>query len=123
MENYTIEEIWDMDAGRVTCGDDDLRRLVSMALAKVPMTVADRIMEECIFIMPITAEKAAYLPEDQIRGKCLIACPESMLEEHEEAIKTLLHEVAHHYLGNGVVCPKNSPRNRRGKLTRKLRNG
>ncbi len=35
-----------------------------------------------------------------IKGKCLIACPESILEEHEEAINTLLHEVAHHYLGH-----------------------
>lgn len=96
---HSIEEIWEMDGGITTLNNDHLRLLLSEALSKTSMAVAEKAMEECIFLMVTATERGSYFPQNSpIKGKTLIAFPESILEEErEEAIRTVLHEVAHHY--------------------------
>ena len=42
-EKYSPEEIWQMDAETWTMGNDELRRLIAMALSKVPSSIVDKV--------------------------------------------------------------------------------
>ncbi len=47
-DRYTFDDIWYMDGGVLTCGNNELRALVSRALSRVPKDVVDRVMEDVI---------------------------------------------------------------------------
>ena len=108
MKRYSPQDVWYADAGVFTLGDTDLRGLVSHALAKIPATIADRILDECLMLMPVSREKGSYIPAELLRDKALIAFAETLLDrELSEALWTILHEAAHHILGHRspVNCP------------------
>jgi SprT-like family len=98
--NYTPEAVWEADAGILTLGENELRELVSFALCKVPKRVADKVFKGCIFVMAKFEWGAGtYIPKELLRGKCVIALSERLMDEpREAAIHTILHEVAHFYL-------------------------
>ncbi|TET47492.1 hypothetical protein E3J62_01290 [candidate division TA06 bacterium] len=99
-DHYAAEEIWYADAGVVT-RDNDLRHLISRVLQKVPKEVVDKLMDQCLILMPRTEEKGVFLSQKELVGKSIIAFPESLLEEPEaEREQTVLHEVAHFWLGH-----------------------
>lgn len=97
---YTPEEVWQADGGILTLGEDELRELVSIALSRVPKAVADRVFKGCIFVMAKFEWGAGtYIPKQLLRGKCVIALSEKLMDEdRESAVRTILHEVAHFYL-------------------------
>ena len=101
MERYTVEEIWDMDGGMSTAGNDRLRHSVACALSKVPKTIVDYVFERCIFLMPIYEERGCFVPKKVIRDKSIIMLSERLDEKEME--RTILHEVAHSYLGHRSV--------------------
>lgn len=98
--NYTPEEVWEADGGILTLGEAELRGLVALALSRVPRRVADRVFEGCIFVMAKFEWGAGtYVPEQLLRGKCVIALSEKLMDEDQKsAVRTILHEVAHFYL-------------------------
>jgi len=90
-----------MDVGIFTLGNDELRALVSLAFAKIPSDVVDRVMDECLMAMPLTRGKGSYIPKSLVAGKALILFPETLLREaRETAERTILHETAHHILNH-----------------------
>lgn len=100
VERYTEEEIWYMDAGVLTLGNDKLRGLIANALSKVPKVVADRVSKDCFILMPMYDYEFGYhISKSLLQNKCIIAFPEKLLEKDEKSIiHTVLHEIAHHYL-------------------------
>ncbi len=97
----TPEEIHYDDAGVFTLGDDQLRALVSRALSRIPADVVEDLMDNCLMVMPLEAEKGTYLSKELLEGKGLIAFPEALLSwEYDEAEFTILHEVAHYVLNH-----------------------
>jgi Zn-dependent peptidase ImmA (M78 family) len=88
-----------MDGGPFTLGYDELRALTSQALAHAPKEVVDYTMDHVVMIMPLSAEKGAYIPKALFRDKDIIVFPETLLKvPEEEAYFTILHEVAHLWL-------------------------
>jgi hypothetical protein len=100
--NYTPEEVWEADGGILTLGEDELRGLVSVALSKVPKRVANKVFKGCIFVMAKFEWGAGtYIPKELLEGKCVIALSERLMDEdRKSAVRTVLHEVAHFYLGH-----------------------
>jgi len=100
--NYTPEEVWEADGGILTLGEDELRGLVSVALSKVPKRVANRVFKGCVFVMAKFEWGAGtYIPKELLEGKCVIALSERLMDEdRKSAVRTVLHEVAHFYLGH-----------------------
>ena len=96
-ERYTLEEMWYDDAGAFTFDNDELRGLVAEALTKVPMRIADIVHKKCRFFMDDNS--CYYIPAKQIWGKALIYLSKAYIDsiEREEAVKTILHEIAHFY--------------------------
>lgn len=98
-KGFTHEEIWYMDAGIFTLGDDNLRRIVCGIYAKIPIQVVNETMDNCLMVMPLAAEKGCFLPEELLKGKNLILLPEALFDEKPEDIEhTILHETAHFIL-------------------------
>ena len=100
--NYAPQEIWEADGGILTLGEDELRGLVSVALSKVPKRVANKVFKNCIFVMAKFEWGAGtYIPKEILEGKCVIALSERLMDEdRKSAVRTVLHEVAHFYLGH-----------------------
>ena len=101
-ERYSAEEIWYENAGVVTIGNDELRGLLARVLSIVPKNVADRVLKEWLFLMPMfDYENGFFLPKKLLQEKGVIAFPEKLLEKDEKSIvHTVLHEIAHFYLGH-----------------------
>jgi len=98
-KRYTSEEIWYNDAGIVSLDNDKVRSLIARLLSKVPKDVADKVLEECLFIMPMFDEIGFHLPKNILQNKCVIAFSESLLKEDDKNIVHIgLHEIAHFYL-------------------------
>ena len=99
---YTPQEVWQADGGIMTLGEDELRGLVSNALAKLPRRVADRVFKGCLFVMAkYEWGRGTYIPKVLLRNKCVIALSERLMDEDQaSAERTILHEVAHFYLGH-----------------------
>ena len=99
-ERYTSEEIWYEDAGVVTVGITQARRLIARVLSKIPKEITKRVLDECLILIPmIDYELGFFLPKKLLQDKCVIAFPESLLMEDEKRIEhTVLHEIAHFYL-------------------------
>ncbi len=97
---YTPEEVWQADGGILTLGENELRDLVSVALSKVPKSVANKVFKGCIFVMAKFEWGAGtYIPKELLEGKCVIALSEKLMDEDQKsAVRTILHEVAHFYL-------------------------
>jgi SprT-like family len=97
---YTPREVWEADGGILTLGEDELRDLVSVALSKVPKSVANKVFKGCIFVMAKFEWGAGtYIPKELLKGKCVIALSEKIMDEdRNSAMRTVLHEVAHFYL-------------------------
>lgn len=96
MSTYTADEVWDEDGGKATLGNDELRRLVALSLARVPAEVTDDVLEKVLFLMPRWSERGFFLPAELINERHIIGLSENLLDEEDEiAIETLLHEVAH----------------------------
>ena len=100
--NYTPREVWEADGGILTLGEDELRGLISAALSKVPKRVANKVFKGCIFVMAKFEWGAGtYIPREILEGKCVIALSERLMDEdRKSAVRTVLHEVAHFYLGH-----------------------
>jgi len=99
-ERYTPAQVHYMDAGVVTMGDDDLRYIISDVLAKVPAAVVDRVMDGCRFLMPRIQGKGTFIPAALLEGLDVILLPEGLLDDPDEMETTILHEVAHFWLGH-----------------------
>jgi hypothetical protein len=101
-ERYTPEEIWRADGGILTLGEDELRGLVSVALAKVPKKVANKVFTGCLFVMAkYEWGRGTFIPKELLKNKCVIALSERLMDkDRESAERTILHEVAHFYLGH-----------------------
>lgn len=106
---YTPEQVWYEDGGVVTLNSDRLRRAMSRALSKIPASVADYILKNCLLLMIEPEEGGTFLPNRLIRHSHLLAFPHSLLDQSEEEIdRTILHEVAHCWLGHrwGLELPQ-----------------
>ena len=101
-DRYSFEQLWHLDGGTLTVDDDDARRLVAKALSYVPADVADRIVDECCFVMPRAAAKGFVAPRQITDGRTIIGLSEVILGNERDALLTVLHEVAHHYLGHKI---------------------
>jgi len=101
-KRYTPEEVWRADGGILTLGEDELRALVSLALSRVPQRVTDRVLKGCLFVMAkYEWGRATFIPKELLRNKCVIALSEKLLDEDSDSAQhTVLHEVAHFYLGH-----------------------
>jgi len=92
-----------MDGGTLTLGDDEARALVAKALSCVPADVADKVVDECCFVMPRAAQKGFVVPRELTDCRTIIGLHDSIVDDPEHvAVFTVLHEVAHHYLGHKV---------------------
>lgn len=101
VNHYTMEEVFNLDAGIVTLGVDTLRNLLANTLVRIPAEVVDRVFEKCIFLMPERMEQGCFIPNRVITGRDIIMFPEDILERSEkEQIQTILHEIAHFSLGH-----------------------
>jgi hypothetical protein len=99
-------DVWYLDGGMTTLDNDQLRYPVSQALSQVPAEVAEQVMGGCLCIMPTAEQKGLYVPEENIRGKSIIALPETLLAMNESEINwTILHEVAHFVLNHKMLQP------------------
>jgi hypothetical protein len=100
-EKYTVEEIWYKNGGYLTLDNEQLRGLVALALSKVPKKIADRVVEECIFLMPSPEMMGFFLSKRVQEGRNAIVLSEKLLEEDQkDTILTILHEVGHFYLNH-----------------------
>ena len=100
-EKYSAEEIWDMDAGTWTLGNDDLRGLIAVALSQIPSDVVDDVYKQCIFHSLSEEAKGEILSPKIIYNSYFINIHSKVLYGNQEkAIEVLLHEVAHYHLGH-----------------------
>lgn len=100
-EKYTVEEITDQNCGCVLPGTKKLLDPHTLALSKVPKEIADRVLEECLFLMPNPGMGGFRVSKRLLQGKDVIVLSEKLLEEDQKYIVlTILHEVAHFYLNH-----------------------
>ncbi len=101
-DRYTPEQEWDKDTGMVTLDNDELRKEVAVALSKIPMSIADCVLDEVRFIMPMSNYEHGFIcPKGMLNDKALIGFPEKLLEQESTArLHIVLHEVAHFYLNH-----------------------
>jgi hypothetical protein len=98
---YTKEEIFYMDSGVTSFGNDRLRYLLADTLTNVPKDVVDDVFEKCLFLVVESEEGGYFIPKSLLENSNLIAFPETLFNrEPEEQIHTVLHEVAHFILGH-----------------------
>jgi hypothetical protein len=77
-----------------------VRTNFSVALSEVLNRVANKVFKGCIFVMAKFEWGAgAYIPKELLEGKCVIAL-RLMDEDKQSVVRTVLHEVAHFYLGH-----------------------
>ena len=97
---YSAEEIWEMDTGPWTLGNDDLMRLVAVALSQIPSDIVDNVYENCKFHSLSEDAKGEILSPKIISNSYFINIHSKVLYgNQEEAVEVLLHEVAHYHLG------------------------
>ena len=100
-EKYSAEEIWDMDAGTWTLGNDDLRSLIAVALSQIPSDIVDDVYKNCKFHSLSEDAKGEILSPKIISNYYFINIHSKVLYgNQEEAVEVLLHEVAHYHLGH-----------------------
>ena len=100
-KKYTFEEIWYNDCGCYTMSNEQLRDLVALALSKVPKEIADRVFEECLFLMLTPGEMGLFLSKKLRQGCDVIVLSEKLLEKDEkDKALIILHEVGHFYLNH-----------------------
>ena len=102
MERCTFDELWYMDAGVTTLDDDNARRLLCEALTHVPTEVADKIIENCLVLIPQQSSEGGYVISPKLSvGRTIMAFPKSILTQspRSDAVFTVLHEVTHVWLG------------------------
>ena len=101
ISRYSAEEILDMDAGTWTLGNDDLMRLVAVALSQIPSDIVDNVYENCKFHSLSEDAKGEILSPKIISNSYFINIHSKVLYgNQEEAVEVLLHEVAHYHLGH-----------------------
>jgi len=103
-DRYTFDEIWYMDGGVLTCGDDDLRVLVAKALSRIPRDVVDRVIDDVLFI---PGHKSFIINKEFLRRqlmkddgdvRAIIVISGDAIRKRD--IRDVLHEVAHYWLGH-----------------------
>ena len=100
-EKYTVEEILDKSAGSVLPENNQLRDPVALALSKVPKKIANRVLEECLFLMPSPGMMGFRISKKLLQGSNAIVLSEKLLEKDQKYIVlTILHEVGHFYLNH-----------------------
>lgn len=100
-EKYTVEEIWYKDGGYKTMNIEELRGLVALALSKVPKEIADRVLEECLFLMLTPGVMGLFVSKKLLQGRDAIVLSEKLLEKDEkDKALIILHEVGHFYLNH-----------------------
>ncbi len=96
---YSPREIWDMEAGMCAFDNDELRHFVAETFSVLPREIVEKVLDNCIFIMPLEGEKGCYFPQKDIKDKSIICLSEAhFLNNREDCRSTLLHEVAHFIL-------------------------
>lgn len=100
IERYTPEEIFYMDGGVVTLGNDDVRYLIACTLSKIPKKIAERVMNNCMFVVPMRRyERGFFMPKKYFKNKNVLAFPENLFKWCQKTQDyVVLHEVAHFYL-------------------------
>ncbi len=97
-ERYSAEELWDADNAFTTCDDADLRLLVAKALSRAPKEVADFVYCECLLQVVRMSDKGVYFSaRDWGRDHHIIFSEALFGDAEDQAIETILHEVAHAY--------------------------
>lgn len=100
-EKYTFEEITDQNCGCVLPLNDRLLELHASALSKVPKEIAERVLEECLFLVPDPGMGGFRISKRVLQGKDVIVLSEKLLEkDNKDIVPIILHEVAHFYLNH-----------------------
>lgn len=96
---YVPEKLHYSQNIQFTMGNDDLSNLLSIILTRVPRKIVDKVLNNCLYLMPRTKEKGCYFPNRVLKGKHIILFPDSLLKQSSKGqIHTILHETAHYIL-------------------------
>lgn len=96
---YTPDEIYQKDAGEISINNEELRKLLSRALARAPAYVVDAVFKHCLCAMPDPEKWTAFIPNRALKGRHILLFPHTLKDSSEETqARFILHAVAHYIL-------------------------
>jgi len=96
---YTPDEIYQKDAGEISINNEELRKLLSRALARAPAYVVDAVFKHCLCAMPDPEKWTAFIPNRALQGRHILLFPHTLTDSSEDAqARFILHAVAHYIL-------------------------
>lgn len=100
---YAAEDIYlKGDEKLVTFRNPFLLDHISWTLSKIKKEIVDKIFNNCYFLITTKEDKGSYFHAGFFNDKCLICFSDSYLyhAKNKEVEFTILHEIAHYYLGH-----------------------
>lgn len=98
---FTFEDVYHIDRGSASLGNEDLRNLLARILTIVPKEIVDAVYEDCLFLLINPSAKGSFFPKRLIERKHLIIFPEDLLDwSFEEQLDKVLDAVAHYILNH-----------------------
>lgn len=112
--SYSPRQLEDMDRNEVTPGDPSLGGFLADIFSKLPDHITEWVYvgKNCCFIIAPDGEntKALHAAREDLRPHiAILPCDflKRLGTNHKEAVRTLLHEVAHGYLNHrGTSSPE-----------------
>lgn len=97
----SLDEVFDRCGGIHLQAHDRALYAIVTALAKIPSEVVRALADDCYIIVPSMQEKGSFTDRSVIGERHVIAFPEALFDlPVDEVEKTVLHEVAHFWLGH-----------------------
>lgn len=101
---FTLEDVYYIDSGSASLGNDELRYLLAKILTRVPKEIVDAVYEDCLFLLINASTKGSFFPNRLIERKHIIIFPEDLLDwAFEEQVDKVLDAVAHYILNHKSV--------------------
>ena len=98
---FTFKDVYHIDRGSASLGNEDLRNLLARILTIVPKEIVDAVYEDCLFLLINPSAKGSFFPKRLIERKHLIIFPEDLLDwSFEEQLDKVLDAVAHYILNH-----------------------
>jgi hypothetical protein len=97
----SLDEVFDCCGGIHLQAHDRALYAIVTTLTKVPAEVVRALADRCYIIVPSMQEKGSFTDQSVIGERHVIAFPEALFDlPVDEVEKTVLHEVAHFWLGH-----------------------
>jgi len=100
-ETLSLDEVFDRCGGVHLEAHDRALYAIVTVFAKIPAEIVRALAEQCYIIVPSMQEKGSFTDRSVIGNRHVIAFPEALFDlPVAEIERTILHEVAHFWLGH-----------------------